>query len=107
MTRSRRFRSRMLKDHAGVAAVEFAIVLPMFLALLFGIITYGSYLAAVHGVQQIAAEAARAALAGISDGERASLAQANITSNVSWYPLLSSSRLKLENAATDESTRTF
>jgi Flp pilus assembly protein TadG len=43
----------------GASAVEFAIVFPLFLFALFGIVMYGAYLAVVHGVQQLAAEAAR------------------------------------------------
>lgn len=96
-----------VKDRTATSAVEFAIILPVFLVFVFGIVVYGSYLAVVHGVQQIAAEAARASLGGITDNERASLARANITASASWYPLLALDRLTLDSAATDESTRTF
>ncbi len=47
----------------GAIAVEFALVFPVFLLVVFGIIVYGSYLAVVHGVQQLAAEAARSSIA--------------------------------------------
>ncbi len=36
------------------------------MAMLFGIITYDSYLVVVHGVEQLAAEAARSSIAGLS-----------------------------------------
>jgi Flp pilus assembly protein TadG len=42
----------------GASAVEFAMLLPQFLMLVFGIVVFGAYLTMVHGVQQLAAEAA-------------------------------------------------
>ncbi len=89
------------------AAVEFALVIPIFLMMLFGIISFGAYLTVVHGVQQLAAEATRAAVAGLSDDERVTLAQNNIASNVASYPLISSGRLTLTSAATDASSNNF
>ena len=90
-----------------VSAIEFAIVFPLFLIVLFGIFVYGSYIGIVHGVQQIAAEAARASVGGLSDAERVSLAASNIAANVSWYPMITPTRLTLQSAATDASTNVF
>ena len=73
-------------------------MLPLFLAFIFGIIVFGSYLAMVHGVQQLAAEAARSSIAGMTDTERNSLATNYVTANVSTYPLLVASNLTV-NAA--------
>lgn len=89
------------------AAVEFALILPIFLALLFGIVVFGGYFAVIHSVQQIAAEAARAAIAGLSNAERTALATSNMTVNAPAYPLLAPARLKLVSAATDASGNTF
>lgn len=63
----------------GNAAVEFALVTPLLLMLFAGILSFGIYLGAAHTLRQIAAEAARASVAGISDTERASLAQGVVT----------------------------
>nr|HRK63835.1 pilus assembly protein [Terricaulis sp.] len=60
---------------AGSAAVEFAIIGPMLLLILSGIFTYGGYFLTAHTVQQITNDAARAALAGLDDEERAMLAR--------------------------------
>jgi Flp pilus assembly protein TadG len=87
---------------SGASAVEFALVLPAFMAIIFGIVMFGSYLAVVHGVQQLAAEAARSSVAGLSESERSSLANNYITSNVGSYPLITPSRLVV-NAATSQS----
>ena len=60
---------------AGSAAVEFAIIGPMLLLILSGIFTYGGYFLTAHTVQQITNDAARAAIAGLDDDERAMLAR--------------------------------
>ena len=97
----------LLKDRTAASAVEFAMVMPIFLIVLFGIIAYGSYLAVIHGLQQLTAEAARASIGGLSDSERLSLATSDIDSNVGTYPLLTPDRLTIVSAATDASTGTF
>jgi Flp pilus assembly protein TadG len=97
----------LLRDRTAASAVEFAIVMPVFLMVLFGIIAYGSYLAMVHGLQQITAEAARASVGGLSDSERLSLATTDITNNVSSYALLAPARLTIVSAATDATTGNF
>lgn len=48
-------------DERGAAAVEFALVVPILVALLFGIISYGYMLSFRQGISQGAAEGARAA----------------------------------------------
>jgi Flp pilus assembly protein TadG len=85
--------SRFAGGKTAASAVEFALVMPLFMVLVFGIVVYGSYLAVVHGLQQLAAEAARAAVAGLSDTERSSLAQGYVISNVASYPLLAAPQL--------------
>jgi Flp pilus assembly protein TadG len=81
------------------SAVEFAMVLPIFLTIVFGIVVFGSYLAVIHGVQQLAAEAARSSIAGMSETERGTLASSFVTANAGTYPLIDSTRLSV-NAAT-------
>lgn len=58
----------------GASAVEFALVAPVFILVLVGIAVYGMYFGAALSVSQVAAEAARASVAGISPQERATLA---------------------------------
>lgn len=97
----------LFADTRATSAVEFAFIAPVFIVLLFGIIAFGSYLAIIHGIQQLTAEAARASIAGLSDAERLSLAQNNITTNVGSYPMLSADRLTVQSAGTDSATGTF
>jgi Flp pilus assembly protein TadG len=89
----------------GAAAVEFALIAPLLIAIIFGIVIYGSYLAVVHGVQQLAAEVARASIAGLSESERVSLAQTYVTANVGAYPLISPNLLTVN--ATLSGTNVF
>ena len=107
MVRAARPIERLGDCRSGASAVEFAFVFPLFIAVLFGIIIYGSYIAIVHGVQQIAAEAARAAVGGLNDSERVTLARDNIAANIASYPLITAPRLTLASAATDAGTSVF
>ncbi|MDI1264029.1 MAG: pilus assembly protein [bacterium] len=90
--------TRIFRCQSGASAVEFAIMLPLFLMLIFGIIVFGSYLAMVHGVQQLAAEAARSSVAGIDNAERNSLATGYVAANAATYPLIVATNLSV-NAA--------
>ncbi|MFT4120922.1 TadE/TadG family type IV pilus assembly protein [Bradyrhizobium sp.] len=83
------------RDENGASAVEFAIMLPVFLTMIFGIVVFGSYLAMIHGIQQLAAEAARTSVAGLSDTERNSLATSYVTTNVADYPLLDARKVNV------------
>lgn len=77
----------------GTSAVEFAIIAPVFLLLVFGMIAYGIYLGAVHSVQQMAADAARTAIAGLDEAERKALAQRYIELNGAGYVLIDQEKL--------------
>jgi Flp pilus assembly protein TadG len=62
--------SRFRADTAGTSAVEFAMLAPLFILLLLGMVAYGIYFGASHWVQQIAADAARMLAAlGVHVGE--------------------------------------
>lgn len=93
---------KFLAARDGAIAVEFAMIAPVFLMIVCGILMYGSYLAVIHGVQQLAAEAARSSIAGLSETERSSLANAYVTGNVNAYPLIDPAHLTV-NAATSSS----
>jgi Flp pilus assembly protein TadG len=88
-----------LRCRRGATAVEFAMILPVFLTMVFGIVVFGCYLTMVHGVQQLAAEAARSSISGMSDAERSTLATTYVTANVGTYPLIVANKVTV-NAAT-------
>jgi Flp pilus assembly protein TadG len=98
---------KFARDENAASAVEFAIVAPLFFMVLFGIVIFGSYLAVVHGIQQLAAEAARSSIAGLSDSERASLAASYVSSNASSYALIDPTRLAVNAAASASDANVF
>ncbi|WP_375598693.1 TadE family protein [Devosia sp. Naph2] len=80
-------------DHCGTAAIEFAVLTPVFLLLLTGMLAYGIYFGAAHSLQQMAADAARIAIAGLTEAERNSLVEAYIARNAQAYALIDPARL--------------
>ena len=92
---NRNFR-QLARCNAGTSAIEFAIVSPLLILLLFGMIAYGIYLGASHSIQQIAADAARTAVAGLNENERISLASNYIEHNAGAYPLIDQSKLSFD-----------
>lgn len=74
--RRRGLLSRVMHDRRGVAAIEFAIVAPLLIMMMFGMIMYGSWFWMAHSVQSMASEGARAAIAGLDPAEREQLARA-------------------------------
>ena len=80
----------------GAAAVEFAIIGPVLVLLLIGILVYGGYFLLAHSVQQLANDAARAAVAGLSDSERQTLASATLASELPSYGFLDPREVQLD-----------
>ena len=62
------------RDHGG-AAVEFVLIAPLFIALIFGLVLYGGWYWLANSVQSLASEAARAAVGGLDADEQMQLAR--------------------------------
>jgi Flp pilus assembly protein TadG len=77
---SGRTRSRLtsVKRRQGSAAIEFALVGPMLVMLLTGMVVYGGWFWLAQSVQSLATESARAAMGGIDNTERRQLAMAYV-----------------------------
>ena len=71
-----------------MAALEFAIIAPVFLLILLGIAAYGIYFSAVSSLQELTADAARASVAGLSDTERAAIVTNYVADSSPQYSLL-------------------
>jgi Flp pilus assembly protein TadG len=80
----RRFR----RENNGTTAIEFAMLAPLFILLLLGMVAYGVYFGASHSVQQIAADAARTAISGLNQQERQSLVDGFVQRNAGGYPFI-------------------
>ncbi len=89
---------RIIHDRCGTAAVEMAIVAPVYILLLAGMLAYGIYFGASHSVQQLASDAARVSVAGLSEAERQTLASAFITRNADGYAFVDASKLRVNVA---------
>jgi Flp pilus assembly protein TadG len=73
---------------SGVAAIEFAILAPVFVLILLGIAAYGIYFSAISSLQELTADAARASVAGVSATERQTIATNYVAQSSPQYQLL-------------------
>lgn len=80
--------SLLRRDRSGASAVEFALLVPVFLLIAVGTLCYGLYFGAAYSIQQLAAEAARATVAGLTPGERTLLAQESVAASLPNYSLI-------------------
>lgn len=72
----------MIPDRRGAVLIEFAILFPVLAAMLFGAIAYAQYFLLAHSAQQLANDAARAAIAGLTPMERREISQATVARGV-------------------------
>lgn len=84
---------RGIREQSGTAIVEFALLLPVILTMLVGILSFGLYFGAAHSIQQLAADAARRSVAGETLAERQSLVSDFVTANGATYFLVRADRL--------------
>jgi Flp pilus assembly protein TadG len=77
------------RNRKGTAAIEFAFVAPALFAFVMGTVSYGGYFWMASSLQQLANDAARSAVAGLTDSERQSLAQNTFNAEISNYSMLS------------------
>ena len=89
-------------DQSGAAAVEFAIVGPMLVVLLIGILTYGGYFWISHTLQQLANDAARVAIGGLTQTERQQLASQAMNSELTDYPFIKAQDLQATVTGDDQ-----
>lgn len=85
-----------LRSRNGAAAVEFALVAPIFILLFMGMIAYGIYFGAMHSLQQLAADAARISIAGLDVGERERLVTRFLDTHTNGYVFLDRDKLQIE-----------
>jgi Flp pilus assembly protein TadG len=84
----------------GAAAVEFALLVPILMVLLFGIVGFGWFLGIAHSLQEAASQSARASVAGMDVSERSAVALATVKRRTSDNPLIDPDSLTV-NVGTD------
>lgn len=82
----------------GAVLVELALTLPILLVLLLGILTYGVWFMVAHSVQQLANDAARAAIAGLDESERQTIVTSSIVRGASATGTLNPAGLSITTA---------
>ena len=83
----------LAQDTRGTVAIEFALVLVIFLSIMFGIIAFGFQFAARIALSYAVAEGGRSAVAGLSSLERQQRASDAVTRVLtSFSPLLDPSK---------------
>src|SRR5690606_31835598 len=100
-------RAALFQRQDGTSAIEFAIVAPAFLLLLLGIVAFGTLFGTYHGLQQLVAEATRAAVAGLDSGERTQIARGYIALNAGSYPFIDATRLAVTTTESGPGNSTF
>jgi len=73
---------KFLADSRAAAAIEAAFVLPIVIAILLGIATFGQWFMIAHTMQQAADEAARAAVAGLNDDDRRAMVTESVNESL-------------------------
>jgi Flp pilus assembly protein TadG len=102
---ARKARPRFRDACTGTTAVEFAIVAPLLFAIMFGIIGFGLQYATRIGLTYAASEGGRAAVAGLSDVERESLARTAISNTLATLsPLIDATKATVSVNLTDEAS---
>lgn len=94
-------------DQQGSAAVEFAILGPVFILILQGIVAFGIYFSAAHSVQQLAADAARTAISGLDETERVHLTTRFIDNNGGEYALVNPQFLQVSVSDSNKDASQF
>lgn len=89
---------RMRDDERGSVVVEAAFALPILITVLLGMISYGSWFITAHHVQSAANDAARAALSGLNNAERARLVANSIGHSVIGNDTLDPTKLEIETS---------
>lgn len=74
--------SALRTDTRGAALIEAAFALPIIIVLMMGVVSYSYWMLISQSLQQVANDAARATLAGLSQTEREALARTSVATSI-------------------------
>ena len=86
----------LLRRRSGAAAVEFAIIAPVFILLFMGMIAYGIYFGAIHSLEPLVADAVRISTAGLGGDEREELVQDFLDAHAAGYAFIDPDKLQVQ-----------
>ncbi len=89
-----------IADQRGAAAVEFALIVPIMMMFFFGLTVFSVVLSTYGALQQMAAEAARASLAGLSTTQQSQYASQYISAALGNYTFLDPTQVTVTTNAT-------
>ena len=73
---------RLWQETRGAALVEAAFALPIIIVLMMGVVSYSYWMLISQSLQQVANDAARASLAGLSQIEREAIARTSVSASI-------------------------
>jgi Flp pilus assembly protein TadG len=95
---------RLVADRSGVAALEFALIAPVYLAFVLGIIAFGYYFTVEIAVTVAASEGARASVGALSTDTPTAVAKTAAVNVLNGYaPLITASSATVNAAASGTS----
>ncbi len=92
--------ARAACDCDGAAAVEFALVAPAMLLLFAGIVAFSFVLSTYSALQEVASDAARAAIAGLTASQQAQYASQYVFSAIGSYSFIDATQVTVATSAT-------
>lgn len=98
-------KSRFLGSTEGVSALEFAIIAPVAVLILFGVISYGLIFTLHLELQHLLAETSRATIPGLDARERRTLAEAEFGNRTGRYPFLDAAAASVDVEDDGRATR--
>lgn len=87
------------RSSQGSTAVEFGLLAPVLLLLVLGFVGFCVVFSTASGLQQLAAEAARASVGGLTDHERTQIVEAFVAAHAGAYPFLDAGQLTVGTTA--------
>jgi len=88
----------LLADQRGAVLIEAAFAMPLIIAMLLGVVTYGLWFAEAHSMQQVANDAARSVLGTMNATERQDQVDKTVEKGFQGSGLVKASNVQVSTA---------